>query len=219
MTRALHAIIALALCLMLAAPALALAEERCLRVQLDGTIKLRPKNPAATHSQAGNAMTSCYTDAKFHIELIFPEKGGPNRSQKNWVAISGFQCPPGSPGAGCKQQAHPGAFDPRPFDLAAAAEPEGAFNYVVEFRMADLPPLSPFNITIQCSGAPRDISDYGSNYRQLMLPWHLNKMMLNTKLNQARHKHHPLMDLPPFLTADVEWDELATLVPCQNFQY
>lgn len=217
MTRMLRTLIALALCLLLAAPAL--AEERCLRVRLDGAIKLRPKNPAATQGQAGNAMTSCYTDAKFHIELIFPEKGGPNLSQKNWVAITGFECPPGSPGAGCKQQAHPGAFDPRPFDLAAAANPEGPFNYTVEFRMADLPPLSPFNITIQCSGSPRDMSDYGSNYRQLMLPWHLNKVMLNTKLNQTQSKHPPRMELPPFLTADVRWEELATLVPCSNFQY
>ncbi|MBU4384397.1 MAG: hypothetical protein KKH66_18300 [Proteobacteria bacterium] len=208
---------ALALCLAVAAPAL--AESRCLRVQLDGTIKLRPKNPAATHGQPGNAMTSCQTNGKFHIELIFPEKGGPATSQKNWVVISGFHCPPDAPGARCKQEAHADTFYPRPFKLEAAATPEGAFNYVLEFRLAQLPPASPITITIQCEGAPADVSDYGSNYRQLMLPWHLNKMVLNAALNKSRHKHPPVMELPPFLLADVEWDELVTLVPCENFKY
>ena len=210
-------LMALALCLFLTAPAG--AGDRCLRVQLDGTIKLRPKNPAATQGQPGNAMTSCRTNAKFHIELIFPEKGGQALSQKNWVVISGFYCPPDQPGSRCRQEAHADAFYPRPFTLQAKATPEGAFNYVVEFRLAQLPPASPITITIQCQGAPADVSDYGSNYRQLMLPWHLNKMMLSAALNKSRHKHHPLMDLPPFLLADVEWDELVTLVPCENFKY
>ena len=205
--------LALVLCLVLAAPAL--AGERCLRVQLDGTIKLRPKNPAATAGQAGNAMTSCRTNGKFHIELIFPEKGGPVRSQNNWVAISGFDCPPG----GCLQQPHPGFADPRSFTLKATAEPSGPFSYTVSFHLAQLPPPSPITITIQCQGAPADVSDHGANYRQLMLPWHLTKMVLGSKLNQAQTKHHPEMDLPPFLKALVEWEELATLVPCSNFQY
>lgn len=210
-------LLALALCLAVAAPAL--AESRCLRVQLDGTIKLRPKNPAATQGQPGNAMTSCQTNAKFHIELIFPEKGGPAVSQKNWVQISGFFCPPDQPGSRCRQEAHADAFYPRPFVLRATATPDGAFNYTVEFLQTQLPPASPITITIQCEGAPADVSDYGSNYRQLMLPWHLNKMVLNAALNKSRHKHPPVMELPPFLLADVEWDELVTLVPCENFKY
>lgn len=210
-------LIALVLSLILAAPAL--AGERCLRVQLDGTIKLRPQNPAATQGQPGNAMTSCRTNAKFHLELIFPEKGGPALSQKNWVVISGFDCPPDQPGSRCRQEAHADAFYPRPFTLQATATPEGPFNYTVEFLLTQLPPASPLTITIQCEGAPADVSDYGSNYRQLMLPWHLNKMMLNAALNQSRHKHPPVMDLPPFLLADLEWDELVTLVPCANFKY
>lgn len=213
------ALIMLALTLCLAVSAPALAESRCLRVQLDGTIKLRPKNPAATQGQPGNAMTSCRTNAKFHIELIFPEKGGPAVSQKNWVQISGFDCPPDQPGSRCRQEAHADAFYPRPFMLQATATPDGAFNYAVEFLLAQLPPISPLTITIQCEGAPADVSDYGSNYRQLMLPWHLNKMVLNAALNKSRHKHPPVMDLPPFLLADVEWDELVTLVPCENFKY
>lgn len=209
--------LAAALSLLLCAPAL--AQERCLRVQLDGTIKLRPKNPAATQGQPGNAMVSCRTNAKFHIEMIFPEKGGPLRSQKNWVVITGFSCPPDAPGAGCRQEAHADAFYPRVFSLQATARPEGPFNYEVEFRLTQLPPASPLTITIQCQGAPADVSDYGANYRQLMLPWHLNKMVLNSRLNKNQPKHHPRMDLPPFLTADVQWEELATLVPCANFQY
>ncbi|MCF8034974.1 MAG: hypothetical protein K9K66_18020 [Desulfarculaceae bacterium] len=47
----------------------------------------------------------------------------------------------------------------------------------------------------------------------------MNKMVLDTKLNQAQSKHHPEMELPPFLKALVQWRELATLVPCKNFQY
>ena len=211
---------ALGICLSLAFPCLAESSgPRCVRVQLDGTIKLRPKDPAATHGQPGNAMTSCRTNAKFHIELIFPEKGGDALSQNNKVAISDFFCPPDAPGSRCRQEAHPDAFLPRTFTLQASAQPEGPFNYVVDFWLAQLPPLSPFNITIQCQGAPGTVSDYGSNYRQLMLPWHLNKMMLNSALNKSQHKHHPIMDLPPFLIADVEWDQLTTLVPCKNFQY
>lgn len=210
-------LMALALCLALAAPAL--AESRCLRVQLDGTIKLRPKNPAATQGQPGNAMTSCRTNGKFHIELIFPEKGGQALSQKNWVVISSFYCPPDQPGSRCRQEAHADAFYPRPFTLRAKATPDGAFNYTVEFLLVQLPPASPITITIQCEGAPADVSDHGSNYRQLMLPWHLNKMVLNAALNKSRHKHPPVMDLPPFLLAEVEWDELVTLVPCDNFKY
>lgn len=208
---------ALVLCLALAAAAM--AGDRCLRVQLDGTIKLRPKNPAATQGQPGNAMTSCRTNAKFHIELIFPEKGGQVVSQKNWVAISGFFCPPDAPGSRCRQTAHADAYYPRPFTLQATATPDGPFNYAVEFLLTQLPPISPLTITIQCQGAPADVSDYGSNYRQLMLPWHLNKMVLNSALNKSRHKHPPVMDLPPFLLADVEWTELVTLVPCENFKY
>ena len=105
-------LMALTLCLALAAPAL--AESRCLRVQLDGTIKLRPKNPAATQGQPGNAMTSCRTNAKFHIELIFPEKGGQALSQKNWVVISGFYCPPINRGHAAARRPTPTPFIPGP---------------------------------------------------------------------------------------------------------
>jgi hypothetical protein len=210
-------LLAVLLCLCLTSPVL--AGDRCLRVQLDGTIKLRPKNPAATQGQPGNAMMSCRTNAKFHIELIFPEKGGPARSQKNWVAISGFDCPSDGPGARCRQEAHADAFYPRPFSLQATAIPEGAFAYALELWMPQLPPMSPITITIQCEGAPGQVSDYGSNYRQLMLPWHLSKHLLSAALNKAQHKHPPKMDLGPFLWAEVEWDQLATLVPCKNFQY
>ncbi len=134
------------------------------------------------------------------------------------MVISGFDCPPDAPGARCRQEAHADAFYPRPFSLQASATPEGPC-LRPEFWLAQLPPASPLTITIQCEGAPAEVSDYGANYRQLMLPWHLNKTMLTTALNQSVHKSPPKMDLPPFLWAEMEWNELATLVPCQNFKY
>ena len=188
-------------------------------MQLDGAVTLRPKDPAATQGQPGNAMMSCQTKGRFHLEMIFPEKGGAAVSQKNWVVISGFDCPPDAPGARCRQEAHADAFYPRPFSLQASATAEGPFAYALEFWLAQLPPASPLTITIQCEGAPAEVSDYGANYRQLMLPWHLNKTMLTTALNKSVHKRPPKVDLPPFLWAELEWDELATLAPCQNFKY
>lgn len=216
MFRLITILTALTLCLTLAAPAL--AEKSCLRVQIDGTIKLRPKNNAAAQGQAGNAMASCHTNAKFHLEMVFPKNGGPNISQNNWVAITSFTCPPGSPGANCKQIAEPDAYKPRPFQLAGAANPDGPSKYTVEYRVADLPPMSPFKITLQCSGPPKDMSDYGANYRQLMLPWYLEKRVFSVTLDQVSTKHPPRVDLPPFLNAEVQWKEQATLVPCKDFQ-
>ncbi len=209
-------LLSLALILCLPAGALAEAGGRCVRLQLEGTIDLEIKNPQDTRGQAGNATKGCTTQGKFRIELIFPEKGGQASSQKNWVAFDGFDCT----GAECRHQVASDAFKPRPFTLTAGMKPAGAFNYDVDFLLTRIPPPSPIKINIACpQGTPAEVSDYGANYRQLMLPFQVNKMSLNCRLNQSLSKHPPAIDMGRFLNADLQWQELTTLVPCKNFQY
>ena len=204
----------LALLLALAVPSL--AGEKCLRVQLDGTILLRPRIPANA-PKVGDDVLSCRTDGKFHIDLIFPREGGPVISQDNWVVITGFKCSPNKRYVDCKQVVDPEAFQPRPFTLRATLSPDGSSRHALEFFLEHLPRPKPIYVTIECPNSPpQRINDYGSKYIQLLLPSYLNKIWLSMVPDQKHHQHPPKMELPPFDTAELEWDELLTLVPCSN---
>ncbi|BEQ12941.1 hypothetical protein [Desulfoferula mesophila] len=203
-------LVALLLSLTVPAP----AGEKCLRVQLDGTIFLRPRVPANA-PKVNDDVLSCRTDGKFHVDMIFPRDGGQVISQDNWVVITGFKCSPKKRHAECRHVVDPEAFQHEPFTLSATLTPDGSSRYALEFFLDKLPRPKPIYVTIECPNSPpQRINDYGSKYQQLLLASYLNKIWLNMALDQKQHQHPEKMELPPFDTAELEWDELLTLAPC-----
>jgi hypothetical protein len=201
-------------------------EEKARRVQLTGTIKV-----VATPKPGFRGQIPA-PEGKFKMDLIFPEKGGEVLYQQNTVELTMVRSYSFGGGLECRNTLPEAAVKPRPFKVWANLVPEGVviteestkkesfgdqFDMIIKTRPAE----TPITYTTQCeNGKPGDVSDFGTSYTQLLLPFFLTQYGGTVWMNRFGTKGS-LRDIGIYgaLSATVEWEFLETLVPLKNFQY
>jgi len=201
-------------------------EEKARRVQLTGTIKVVPTPKPGFRGQIPAP------EGKFKMDLIFPEKGGEVLYQQNTVELTMVRSYSFGGGLQCRNTLPEAAVKPRPFKVWANLVPEGVvitdestkkesfgdqFDMIIKTRPAE----APITYTTQCeNGKPGDVSDFGTSYTQLLLPFFLTQYGGTVWMNRVGTKGS-LRDIGIYgaLTATVEWEFLETLVPLENFRY
>jgi hypothetical protein len=199
---------------------------RCRRVQLTGTVTVRP---APAPGFTGHVLAA---EGSFKMDLIFPTSGGDVRFQESTVTLSKIVSYPYGGARVCTVALPAEAKTPRRFTAWATLGPDAV---VVEdgaqkgravldqfdVLVKQAPAFPAVTYTSRCEGGrPGEASDGGVSHAQLVRVFAASQYSSSVKLNRLGDRRRlPEVDLFGRLTGKAEFEILETLVPCANFEY